>query len=136
MIIQSIISKVLMLMGLVFLIAQCDTTGPTETYSSGDVKVLPIKQLYKAKTYRSLDKALQKPFEVYKLILFSKGLKEVPALVTQLQYLNSFEISKNKICRLPGKMDALYSLQRMYLNQNEFDKIPEICANEGRAKLA
>ncbi|MBX2978013.1 MAG: leucine-rich repeat domain-containing protein [Flavobacteriales bacterium] len=81
------------------------------------------------RTFRSLDRALKNPDEVYRLDLSGTKLKEVPEEVRQLRNLNALDLGNNKIKRLPDWFGELTYMQDLRLARNKLTEVPaSICS--------
>jgi len=76
------------------------------------------------KTFRSLEAALKKPLEVYKLDLTGQKLKAFPAEILTFKNLNVLVLDRNKITSVPDEIEQLQFLQKVSINKNKLDHWP------------
>lgn len=92
-------------------------------------KLLNGQQLQAAKTYRSLNEALQNPEQVYKLEIGRGQLTTIPRSITQLKNLQSLTILgsgpvADNITQIPAYINELSLLQELDLTSNRVAAIP------------
>jgi Leucine-rich repeat (LRR) protein len=88
------------------------------------------------RTFRSLERALKNPDEVYRLDLSGTKLKEVPEEVRQLRNLNALDLGNNKIKRLPDWFGELTYMQDLRLARNKLTEVPaSICSMDHLKRL-
>lgn len=78
--------------------------------------------------YKSMEKALRNPDDVYRLDLSKQKLTELPAELEKLTNLNELVLKKNKLIALDESITKLKYLQRLDISKNEFEVFPaQIC---------
>jgi len=77
-------------------------------------------------TYFSLEEALKKKEDVYRLDLSHQKLKSIPPSISQLTNLKRLDLSDNQLSDLPPEIDSLKDLRRLFLDNNQFKKIPKV----------
>jgi Leucine-rich repeat (LRR) protein len=117
------LAKTILVVILGYIIIGCE---PKVEYNGYDENLLfSLDELYQLPTYRSLEEALKTPDSVYKIVLFNKGLKEVPGKVARLKYLNILELTTNELSDLPDWVGDMIYLQDLYVARNQFSEVPE-----------
>lgn len=96
--------------------------GPT--LAQGDL--LSDRKLKRQSAFTSIEEAMTKPDEVYKLKLGGEGksLKEIPVEVFQFKNLQELDLSSNRISLLPDGLFKLTNLQKLDLSFNQISEIP------------
>lgn len=74
--------------------------------------------------YKSLDKALENPSQVYQLQLKRKGLTSFPTELSLFPNLVKLDLSKNKIEAFPDSLSFLSKLTVLNLSRNDISIIP------------
>lgn len=96
--------------------------------SATQAQLLDALALDSVRTFRSLEKALQNPDQVYRLDLSGQKLKEVPEGVFQLKNLNALDLSNNKLKELPERLQELKHMQEFRASRNKLTEVPKsIC---------
>lgn len=93
--------------------------------SSLHAQLLEAVALDSMRTYRSLEKALENPDQVYRLDLSGQKLKEVPEGVFRLKNLNALDLSNNKLKELPERLRELKFLQEFRASKNKLAAVPK-----------
>lgn len=88
-------------------------------------QLLDAAALDSMRTFRSLEKALENPDQVYRLDLSGQKLKEVPEGVFRLKNLNALDLSGNKLKVLPDRLQELQYLQQFRASRNKLTELPE-----------
>lgn len=88
-------------------------------------QLLDAAALDSMRTFRSLEKALQDPDQVYRLDLSGQKLKEVPEGVFLLKNLNALDLSGNKLKALPDRLQELRYMQEFRASRNKLTEVPE-----------
>jgi len=88
-------------------------------------QLLDAVALDSMRTYRSLEKALQNPDQVYRLDLSGQKLKEVPEGVFLLKNLNALDLSNNKLKVLPDRLQELRYMQEFRASRNKLTEVPK-----------
>ncbi|MBP8824737.1 MAG: leucine-rich repeat domain-containing protein [Flavobacteriales bacterium] len=92
--------------------------------SPAQAQLLPQAALDSARTFRSMEVALQQPDSVYRLDLSGRKLKAVPEEVRLLKNLNALDLGRNKLKALPGWMNELQYVQEFSAGRNRFSEVP------------
>ncbi|MCF8374460.1 MAG: leucine-rich repeat domain-containing protein [Bacteroidales bacterium] len=89
-------------------------------------KLLSERKLKRQNTFTSIEEAMTKPDEVYKLKLGGEGktLKDIPVEVFQLKNLQDLDLSSNRISLLPDELFKLTNLQKLDVSFNQISEIP------------
>ncbi|MBK7943600.1 MAG: leucine-rich repeat domain-containing protein [Flavobacteriales bacterium] len=87
---------------------------------------LPQSTLDTVRTYRSLERALAEPMQVYRLDLSKQKLKAVPEELRRLPNLNALDLGRNKLKELPAWFTDLAHLQELTLSGNKLVAFPEV----------
>lgn len=96
--------------------------------SATQAQLLDALALDSVRTFRSLEKALENPDQVYRLDLSGQKLKEVPEGVFQLKNLNALDLSNNKLKELPERLQELKHMQEFRASRNKLTEVPKsIC---------
>ncbi|MCB9236197.1 MAG: leucine-rich repeat domain-containing protein [Bacteroidia bacterium] len=85
---------------------------------------LDAEELKFKKTYRSLDRALAEPEQVFKLSLIEQDLKALPAEIGKLKNLQILYLNSNKLKELPEELGNCKNLQVINLYKNKLTEIP------------
>lgn len=88
-------------------------------------EVMSMDQLNEVPFITSLDEALKKPDNVFKLYLVNKGLKEFPEEVLQFKNLQILYLDSNEIRKVPKEINRLKQLQVLSLGANQIRKVPD-----------
>ncbi len=86
--------------------------------------VMDPEELSHAKTFYSIESAMQQPDSIFRLDLSRKKLKSFPAelfLFKNLQWLN---LCRNQIALIPDSISIFKSLQELDLSKNNLSQIP------------
>lgn len=86
--------------------------------------LLDPDELKNARTYTSLEEALQQPDSVFKLKLNGKKLAEFPVEILRLTNLQSLNLSKNRIKTIPSQINELKNLQELDVSRNKIYMLP------------
>ncbi len=93
--------------------------------SATHAQLLDAVALDSMRTFRSLEKALENPDQVYRLDLSGQKLKEVPDGVFQLMNLNALDLSNNKLKALPDRLQELKHMQEFRASRNKLTEAPK-----------
>jgi Leucine-rich repeat (LRR) protein len=93
--------------------------------STANAQLLDAVALDSMRTFRSLEKALANPDQVYRLDLSGQKLKEVPEGVFQLKNLNALDLSNNKLKALPDRLQELRNMQDLRASRNKLTEVPK-----------
>lgn len=93
--------------------------------STASAQLLDAVALDSMRTFRSLERALTNPDQVYRLDLSGQKLKEVPEGVFQLKNLNALDLSNNKLKELPERLQELRYLQEFRASRNKLTEMPK-----------
>ncbi|MBL7952022.1 MAG: leucine-rich repeat domain-containing protein [Flavobacteriales bacterium] len=88
-------------------------------------QLLDALALDSVRTFRSLEKALENPDQVYRLDLSGQKLKEVPEGVFQLKNLNALDLSNNKLKALPERLQEFKHMQEFRASRNKLTEVPK-----------
>lgn len=89
-------------------------------------QLLTPAALDSVKVFRSMERALQVPEEVFVLDLSKKKLGEVPADIVKFKNLNKLILNKNKLKVLPDFLGELKYMQVLRLSNNKLKKFPSV----------
>ncbi len=89
-----------------------------------NAQLLDAVALDSMRTFRSLEKALANPDQVYRLDLSGQKLKAVPEGVFLLKNLNALDLSHNKLKALPERMQELRYMQELRASRNKLTALP------------
>ena len=93
-----------------------------------NAQLLSTAALDSVRTFRSMERALAHPDEVYRLDLSGQKLKEPPDLRV-FKNLNALDLSQNKLRTLPPWFGELRNLQELRISRNKLVEFPEaICS--------
>jgi Leucine-rich repeat (LRR) protein len=92
---------------------------------AANAQLLDALALDSMRTFRSLEKALADPDQVYRLDLSGQKLKEVPEGVFQLKNLNALDLSNNKLKALPDRLQELKYMQDLRASRNKLTEVPK-----------
>lgn len=87
-------------------------------------QVLDEAALDSARTFRTIERALQDPEHVYRLDLSGKKLKIVPEEIRRFKNLNALDLGNNKFRVLPEWLGELVYLQEFRASHNKLIEIP------------
>lgn len=90
-----------------------------------NAQLLDAVALDSMRTFRSLEKALENPDQVYRLDLSGQKLKEVPEGVYLLKNLNALDLSNNKLKALPERLQELKHMQEFRASKNKLTEVPK-----------
>jgi Leucine-rich repeat (LRR) protein len=91
-------------------------------------QLLDAVALDSVRTYRSIERALKEPDQVFKLDLSGQKLKELPEELFLLKNLNALDLSNNKLKVLPERFGELVHMQDLRLSRNKLLDFPgSIC---------
>ena len=90
-----------------------------------NAQLLDAVALDSMRTFRSLEKALENPDQVYRLDLSGQKLKEVPEGVYLLKNLNALDLSNNKLKVLPDRLQELRNMQEFRASRNKLTEVPK-----------
>ena len=99
---------------------------PCSFPSAAHAQPLPQTTLDTVRTYRSLERALAEPMQVYRLDLSKQKLKAVPEELRRLPNLNALDLGRNKLKELPPWFTDLANLQELTLSGNKLVDFPEV----------
>jgi Leucine-rich repeat (LRR) protein len=120
--------------GLLSIFTACDGGSANDNYTYGtDTAAAPANpdglltmlELYRAPVFRSLEEALQKPREVYRLDLSKQELTTFPSEIFKLNNLQELVLSRNALDSLPATFGELEKLQILDISHNKFKTFPE-----------
>lgn len=77
-----------------------------------------------ARVYRTLERALKNPDQVYVLKLHKQKLKEFPMEILELKNLNVLDLGNNKLRAVPDQLSELEFLQELNLMKNKMLHFP------------
>ena len=97
-------------------------------------QLLSPPALDSVRTFRSMEKALERPDQVYRLDLSHQKLKEVPEQVFLLINLNALDLGRNKLKDLPGRLADLPYLQELRAPRNRMGSFPEVICRMSHLK--
>jgi len=86
--------------------------------------ILEPEELKMARTFESMEEAMQQPDSVIKLDLSRSKLTQIPAEVFTLPNLQWLNLSKNKIKVIPADIEKLKSLQELDVSNNDLTQLP------------
>ncbi|MCI4670975.1 MAG: leucine-rich repeat domain-containing protein [Bacteroidia bacterium] len=87
--------------------------------------ILGPTQLQRQKWYTSVQEAMAKPQEVYKLTLTGQKLTSIPNQVFYFSNIQVLDLGDNKIKLLPSEIAQLKNLQVLILTGNKLRFLPE-----------
>lgn len=91
-------------------------------------QLLDAVALDSVRTYRSIERAMREPDQVFKLDLSGQKLKELPEELLLLKNLNALDLSNNKLKVLPERFGELVHIQDLRLSRNKLVDFPgSIC---------
>lgn len=92
---------------------------------TAQAQLLDAVALDSMRTFRSLEKALENPDQVYRLDLSGQKLKEVPEEVFRFKNLNALDLSHNKLKALPDRLQELKHMQEFRASRNKLTEVPK-----------
>ncbi|HMC98022.1 MAG TPA: leucine-rich repeat domain-containing protein [Flavobacteriales bacterium] len=87
-------------------------------------QLLDEAALDSARTFRTIERAMQDPDHVYRLDLSGKKLKVLPEEIKRFKNLNALDIGSNKLRVLPEWLGELTNLQEFRSSQNKLVDFP------------
>ncbi|MEL6590971.1 MAG: leucine-rich repeat domain-containing protein, partial [Bacteroidota bacterium] len=98
------------------------------SFLSSDFEAGPVLnsiQLERQKWFTSMDEAMRRPEEVYKLSLSRDKLKAFPYDISRFKNLQVLNLSYNKIKEVPSEIAELPNLQTIILTNNKIRSLPD-----------
>lgn len=92
---------------------------------AANAQLLDAVALDSMRTFRSLEKALANPDQVYRLDLSGQKLKEVPEGVFLLKNLNALDLSNNRLKALPERLQEFKHMQEFRASRNKLTEVPK-----------
>ena len=96
------------------------------TAGGAHAQLLDAVALDSARTYRSIERALQEPDQVYRLDLSGRKLKELPVEIRRFKNLNALDIGTNKLRAVPEWLGELTNLQELRASRNKLVDFPAV----------
>ena len=84
-----------------------------------------VKEISRQNKFTSLKKALKKPYVVYELDLYGKGLHTLPGDVENLVNLKRLVLSENNLKEFPNQICELSSITHLFLDRCNLSDIPD-----------
>jgi Leucine-rich repeat (LRR) protein len=97
--------------------------------------MLDDKKLGKAKEFKSLEEALDKPDKVYKLNLSNKNLTVLPIDIGKFKNLQKLDLSSNKLKAVPKEIAKLRKLQSLNLSKNTTLNLSQVFGFFAKSKI-
>ncbi len=99
-----------------------------------ELKLFSEEELAKKPVYTTLGRAFQAYEQAYRLTLKGTGgyygkIDAVHPDIDSLKYLQSFQVTNEKLSDLPPSFGNLEYLQQLYLSGNQFEQIPDTIFN-------
>ncbi len=95
--------------------------------SAANAQLLDAIALDSVRTFRSMERAMANPDQVYRLDLSGQKLKELPDLRV-FKNLNALDLSKNRLRDFPAWLGEFTYMQELRIAQNKLQEFPEaIC---------
>lgn len=92
-------------------------------------ELFSFEELKKRKKYKSLEKALENPAEVYVLILHEQNLAIFPEEILKLPHLQYLSLAGNPIKEIPTNITQLKELQYLHLPLTKIENLAEEVLN-------
>jgi hypothetical protein len=96
--------------------------------------LLDDKKLGKAREFKSIEEALEKPDKVYKLNLSNKNLTVLPIDIGKFKNLQKLDLSSNKLKTVPKEIAKLRKLQSLNLSKNTTLNLQQVFSFFGKSK--
>lgn len=94
--------------------------------SGARAQLLTQTALDSTREYYSIESAMKEPDKVYRLQLTKKKLKEVPEEIKRFKNLNALDLGKNKLKDLPAWLGELQYMQEFRAPQNKLSEMPDV----------
>ena len=103
--------------------------------SAANAQLLDAIALDSVRTFRSMERAMANPDQVYRLDLSGQKLKELPDLRV-FKNLNALDLSKNRLHTFPAWLGEFTYMQELRISQNKLKEFPEaICKFKNLKRL-